>query len=202
MTPPGGPLEVIAERDEAAPDAPRWRLRSPAVGRFVEAPPDGARLRGGDRLGALEVLGRRRPLVLPAAALGAGGRFEGLLVSGSWVAYGDELGRVDAGAAPEPSAGAAGPRASEAADGRGAAVRAPSSGRYYRRPAPEKPPFVEPGDALEAGQTVGLLEVMKTFTRIHYGGPGLPERAVVVELVAEDGAEVDEGAVLLRVEPS
>ena len=52
------------------------------------------------------------------------------------------------------------------------------------------------------GRTVALLEVMKTFNRIAYGGEGLPARAKVLAVVPTDESDVDEGDVLLLVEPA
>ncbi len=82
------------------------------------------------------------------------------------------------------------------------AVRAPHSGRFWHRPAPGEPPIVKEGDLLGEGTAVGLIEVMKTFTHLHYasGGP-LPNKARVVRLVAGDGDEVLEGDPLVEVEP-
>jgi biotin carboxyl carrier protein len=45
-------------------------------------------------------------------------------------------------------------------------VIAPIPGIFYRRPAPDKPPFVEAGDTVEAGQTIGVIEIMKQFTEV------------------------------------
>ena len=45
-------------------------------------------------------------------------------------------------------------------------VPAPLPGTFYRKPAPEQPPFKADGDAVAAGDTVGLIEVMKTFTPV------------------------------------
>jgi acetyl-CoA carboxylase biotin carboxyl carrier protein len=45
-------------------------------------------------------------------------------------------------------------------------VQAPIPGTFYRKPAPDQPPFKAEGDAVAVGDTVGLIEVMKTFTRI------------------------------------
>jgi len=186
-------LDVLV--DDATGDA-RRRLVSPGVGRFVPAQREGARLAPGEALGALEVLGRPHVLRLPT---GAAGHLAGVAAPGAAVAYGDVLGWLETGPvpAPEPVGGTASSISTDRASG--LAVAAPSSGRYYRRPSPEKPPFVDVGDVVEAGQPVGLLEVMKTFTRVHYGGPGLPERGRVVELVAQDGQEVAEGEALLIV---
>ena len=71
--------------------------------------------------------------------------------------------------------------------------RAPSSGALLRTPAPDKPPFVNVGDVISTGHTVALLEVMKTFNRIQYGGGSLPERARVVRIVPEDQADLASG---------
>lgn len=45
-------------------------------------------------------------------------------------------------------------------------VAAPLPGTFYRRPAPEQPPFKNEGDAVTAGEQIGLIEVMKTFTAV------------------------------------
>jgi biotin carboxyl carrier protein len=47
-----------------------------------------------------------------------------------------------------------------------AAFRSPLPGVFYRAPAPGKPPFKSEGDAVAAGDAVGLIEVMKTFTPV------------------------------------
>ena len=45
-------------------------------------------------------------------------------------------------------------------------VQAPIPGTFYRKPAPDQPPFKAEGDAVAVGDTVGLIEVMKTFTPV------------------------------------
>ncbi|MDE0114023.1 MAG: acetyl-CoA carboxylase [Albidovulum sp.] len=45
-------------------------------------------------------------------------------------------------------------------------IRSPLPGTFYRRPAPDKPPFKEEGDDVAVGDTVGLIEVMKTFHEV------------------------------------
>ena len=45
-------------------------------------------------------------------------------------------------------------------------VQAPLPGTFYHRSAPDQPPFKTPGDAVAAGDTMGLIEVMKTFTPV------------------------------------
>jgi acetyl-CoA carboxylase biotin carboxyl carrier protein len=46
------------------------------------------------------------------------------------------------------------------------AFPSPLPGVFHRAPAPDKPPFKSEGDAVAAGDTVGLIEVMKTFTPV------------------------------------
>ncbi len=45
-------------------------------------------------------------------------------------------------------------------------ILAPIPGIFYRRPAPDKPLFKNEGDEVAVGDTVGLIEVMKTFTPV------------------------------------
>ena len=42
-------------------------------------------------------------------------------------------------------------------------VVTPVPGLFYRRPDPASDPFVNEGDEVKAGQTIGLVEIMKNF---------------------------------------
>jgi len=172
------------------------RLTSPAVGWFRPAVRAGDLLNPGELLGTLEVLGRVHALVAP--------RHRGLVLGelvARGVGYGETLAVIDpalghAAGEPASTATAAARRAAS-----GLVFTAPTSGRYYGRPAPGKPPFVVVGDEVAEGRTLCLLEVMKTFNRVTYGGPGLPPRARVAELLATDESDVDAGTPLIRFEP-
>jgi 3-methylcrotonyl-CoA carboxylase beta subunit len=113
--------------------------------------------------------------------------------------HGDLLLRVRQG---DTGALAAAAAASEATSD--LVVRAPQAGRFYRRPGPDRPDYVKEGAVLEKGQTLGLIEVMKTFYQVRYGergaGEGLPARARVARLLVADGADVTQGTALLEVE--
>lgn len=56
------------------------------------------------------------------------------------------------------------------------------------------------GGTVRDGDVVALLEVMKTFHRISYGGPGLPRSARVLAIVPQDGDDVEVGEALLSLE--
>ena len=75
-------------------------------------------------------------------------------------------------------------------------LTAPMLGVLYHRPAPDKEPFVRPGDLVEPDTTVAIIEVMKLMNPVHAGTSG-----VVVEIVAPDGALIEHGQVILRLEP-
>ncbi len=78
----------------------------------------------------------------------------------------------------------------------GIQLTAPLVGTFYRRPTPEDAPFVEAGQSVKPGDTVGLIEAMKVMNEIKAEKPGRL-RAVM----AEDGAPVEYGQVLFVFDP-
>ena len=75
-------------------------------------------------------------------------------------------------------------------------VPAPMLGTFYRAEAPGKPPFVEVGSRVEPDTTVCIIEVMKMMNSVHAGVAG-----TIREVCAENGAMVEYGAPLFRIEP-
>ncbi len=182
-------VEVTAKRD-----GDRATLLAPQPGFFTPALTDGDLVARGHTVGDLEVLGRRIRLVAPEAhglAVAAGGPRA--------VAFGDALVEVDASAQLGGHASTA--QSQSAATTTGLVFRAPTSGRFYSKAGPDKPVFVKAGDELAPGATVCLLEVMKTFHRVTYGGAGVPERSRVREVLVADGADVTQGDPLLALDP-
>jgi acetyl-CoA carboxylase biotin carboxyl carrier protein len=113
------------------------------------------------------------------------------------VAYGDVLVHLST----DVALGALDAGASQAATAtHGLVFRAPTSGRFYGRPSPDKPAFVTVGAEIATGATVCLLEVMKTFHRVTFGGADVPPRAKVRELLVADGADVSQGDPLLALD--
>jgi len=51
-------------------------------------------------------------------------------------------------------------------------IFSPLPGTFYRKPAPDQPPFKAEGDPIAAGETIGLVEVMKSFHPVtaEFGG--------------------------------
>jgi acetyl-CoA carboxylase biotin carboxyl carrier protein len=93
----------------------------------------------------------------------------------------------------QPSA--AGNRAAKAAD-KSLTIVAPLTGVYYSTASPSTPALVNVGDVIHVGQVVALIEAMKVFNEINAEISGR-----VVSLVPTNGAVVQKGDVLLRVEP-
>jgi acetyl-CoA carboxylase biotin carboxyl carrier protein len=68
-------------------------------------------------------------------------------------------------------------------------------GTFYRRPDPESDPFVEEGDEVSAGDTTGLIEVMKSFHEVKTEEDGKVSRFLV-----ESEDAVDAGQELAELE--
>jgi acetyl-CoA carboxylase biotin carboxyl carrier protein len=95
-----------------------------------------------------------------------------------------------AAAAPEPAA-------AEEPDSGLVEVHSPMVGTFYRSPAPDAPPYVEPGDRVEKGQTVCILEAMKLMNELEAEVSG-----TVREICVENAEPVEFGQVLFRIDPS
>jgi len=75
-------------------------------------------------------------------------------------------------------------------------VVSPMVGTFYRAPAPDAPPYVQPGDVVQKGQTLCLIEAMKMMNEIKAEAAGK-----VVEVLAENGAPVEYGQPLFYLQP-
>jgi acetyl-CoA carboxylase biotin carboxyl carrier protein len=74
-------------------------------------------------------------------------------------------------------------------------VLSPLPGIFYRRPAPEKPPYKADGDRVTEGDVIGLVEVMKQFTEVHADASGK-----VVRFLIDNEAAVEPGQAVLLIE--
>ncbi len=177
-------------------------IRSPGVGMVSATPRTGEILVAGSKVGRLSALGRSVELVLPK---GISGRVaeRALHNRRDPVDYGGVLLRLVPVEAGEVEAGSLDPSRAATRDlPEGTyAIVSPTHGMFYRRPRPESPAYVEVGQQVEEGNTLALVEVMKCFSAITYGGEGLPPRAEVVEIRAEDNSEVQADQVLIVVRP-
>jgi acetyl-CoA carboxylase biotin carboxyl carrier protein len=75
------------------------------------------------------------------------------------------------------------------------AVKSPMVGTAYLSPEPGKPVFVNIGDKVIAGQTVLIIEAMKTFNPIK-----VPKAGIVTQILIENARPVEFGEVLMIVE--
>lgn len=74
-------------------------------------------------------------------------------------------------------------------------IRSPLPGTFYRSSAPDQPPFKVDGDSLAAGETIGLIEVMKSFHEVTGAVSGESIRFLV-----ENEEPVQAGQVLAEIE--
>jgi acetyl-CoA carboxylase biotin carboxyl carrier protein len=95
---------------------------------------------------------------------------------------------------PEPVAPTSVP--TEAVEDDSLVITAPMIGTFYLAPAPGEPPFVTPGDRIEIGQTVGIIEAMKIMNEIQADQAG-----ELIEIVAQNGRGVEFGQPLFRLQP-
>ncbi len=96
-------------------------------------------------------------------------------------------GPVSAGPAPTPSA---------ASTENLHAVRSPIVGTYYESPSPGSPPFIKPGDKVELGQVLCIVEAMKLMNEIESDVAG-----ELVSILVKNGEPIEYGQELFRIRP-
>ena len=75
------------------------------------------------------------------------------------------------------------------------AVTSPMVGVAYLSPEPSSPPFVQVGAHVTAGQTLLLIEAMKTFNQIK-----APKSGTITRILIEPGTPVEYGQPLMLIE--
>lgn len=73
-------------------------------------------------------------------------------------------------------------------------ILSPLPGIFYRRPGPGKEPYVNEGDQVEVGQTIGLIEIMKQFSEVRSEVVG-----ILTEFKVDDYGTVNPGDVIAIV---
>ncbi|APZ45600.1 acetyl-CoA carboxylase, biotin carboxyl carrier protein [Polaribacter reichenbachii] len=76
-------------------------------------------------------------------------------------------------------------------------VKSPIIGTFYRKPAPDKPNFVEVGTTINSGDTVCVIEAMKLFNEIESEVSGK-----IVKVLVDDSSPVEFDQPLFLVDPS
>jgi acetyl-CoA carboxylase biotin carboxyl carrier protein len=93
-----------------------------------------------------------------------------------------------------PPVAAAAPGAGDPAQDPGV-VPSPMVGTIYLQPEPDAPAFAKVGDTIAEGQTILIIEAMKTMNQIPSPRAGRVKRVLV-----EDGSPVEFGAPLIILE--
>jgi acetyl-CoA carboxylase biotin carboxyl carrier protein len=96
-------------------------------------------------------------------------------------------------AAAPPAAGATQPAAAPAVPAD--AVKSPMVGTIYRAPQPGSPNFIEVGSEVKAGQTLLIIEAMKTMNQIP-----APRAGKVTQIYVQNGSPVEYGEALVLIE--
>ncbi|MEN8123832.1 MAG: acetyl-CoA carboxylase biotin carboxyl carrier protein [Bacteroidota bacterium] len=76
-------------------------------------------------------------------------------------------------------------------------IKSPIIGTFYRKPSPDKPPFIKVGDNVEVGDTVCIIEAMKLFNEVESEISGK-----IVKILVDDSSPVEFDQPLYLVDPS
>ena len=98
--------------------------------------------------------------------------------------------QMSVAAMPAPSAEAAAPKAKAP---RGVVETAPMVGVFYAASSPGEAPFVQVGQTVSAGETLGIIEAMKIMNPIEATQSG-----VIEEILVKNGEVIQFGQALFR----
>ncbi len=73
-------------------------------------------------------------------------------------------------------------------------ILSPLPGIFYRKLAPDKPPYKKEGDSVDVGEVIGLIEVMKTFNEVKADTAGR-----IVRFLAKNEEEIMAGQPLVEL---
>ncbi|MCE2495461.1 MAG: acetyl-CoA carboxylase biotin carboxyl carrier protein [Flavobacteriales bacterium] len=104
---------------------------------------------------------------------------------------------VPAPAAAAPASATEADSGSSAEDSKCVEINSPMIGTFYRRPSPDKDPFISVGDEVKDGSVVCVIEAMKLFNEIESEISGK-----IVKVLAEDSSPVEYDQPLFLVDPS
>lgn len=106
---------------------------------------------------------------------------------------------VPAAVPPAPEAVATDTAAAETSeeDSKYITIKSPIIGTFYRRPSPDKPPFVEVGDVIAQGDVLCVIEAMKLFNDIESEVSGK-----IIKVLIEDSSPVEFDQPLFLIDPS
>ena len=87
--------------------------------------------------------------------------------------------------------------AAAAEEARYITIKSPMIGTFYRKPAPDKPQFVEVGASINKGSVLCVIEAMKLFNEIESEHAGK-----VVKILVDDNSPVEYDQPLFLIDPS
>lgn len=100
-------------------------------------------------------------------------------------------------AAPVAAATPSAPAAAASEDSKYITIKSPIIGTFYRKPAPDKPVYVEVGSNIQKGDVLCVIEAMKLFNEIESEYTGK-----IVKILVDDMSPVEFDQPLFLVDPS
>ncbi len=87
------------------------------------------------------------------------------------------------------------PESSPSNDSSGDFITSPMVGTFYHKPSPDAAPYVNVGDKIKKGQTIGIIEAMKIMNEIE-----AEFDCKIIAIETADGQPVEYGSKLIKVE--
>jgi len=192
---PTNKIEALSESSES-----QYCILSPAVGYYSLSPERGAVLIGGSFIGKLRILNSVYELYIPDDVYGSvipNPELDKI----TKVEYGQELFRLnpEKGLADTEKQHLKEIKEHSGEHEEGFLITAFTDGIFYSKPSPDAPSYVEVGDKIEKGKTIGLIEVMKSFNHIIFKGTDTSTTGTILKIFVGDSEEVKTGQPLILI---
>ncbi len=178
----------------------KYLIRSPGVGKILFTIDDGVFITGGNKIGRMKILNKNFILRIPndmAGSIRLLKNHERI----TYAAYNEIIFELEKSKKIENNESVI-KEDVNITQTNGLIIKSFIDGIFFRRPSPDSEPFVQEGSLVKPGDTLGLIEVMKSFNKIICPDFKKGRNGFITEIYKKDESVIRSGEPLFRIKLS